>query len=322
VSDDLPLKPTPVVPDRKSRNGGVAAEDCHFSSQGTICRGWLFTPPGSPPYACVVLAHGFGADPVGPLGAIARRFAAAGIAAFAFDYRHFGRSDGAPRQLLSIRKYLADWSAAVAYVRSREDVDRARVGLWGSSLSGGLVLSVAARDPELAGAVSQVPFCDGRSLALAAGLRHHLKTLPAVLRDYANAAFGRAPYMIDGLGPPDAPAAVYTWFPATYELVRERAPAWRNQIAARALIDMYRFRPTLEARRIACPLLVVLSYTDHVAPPAPGIRVAHQLPYAELAMFQAQHFELYAGDAFERALKTEVQFMVHHLHPLARIAPA
>jgi dienelactone hydrolase len=319
VSDDVPLQPTPVVADLH-RQTSRAAEDCRFSSHGVNCRGWLYAPAGPPPHACVVLAHGFGADQHGPLGVVGRRFAAAGIAAFAFDYRHFGRSDGEPRQLLAVENYLADWAAAVAYVRTRPDIDAARVGLWGSSLSGGLVLSIAGRDPDIAAAVSQVPFCDGRSLALAAGVRHHLKTLPAVLRDYVNAALGRRPHLIDALGPPDTPAAVDTRFPATYDRVLERAPAWRNRIAARGLIDMYRFRPALEASTITCPLLVVLSYVDHVAPPAPGIRVAHQLPYAELAMFQAQHFDLYAGDASERALRTEVQFMVHHLLPSRRPA--
>ena len=46
------------------------------------CRGWFFEPAGGPPRGCVILAHGFGASPDGPLGQTARRFAAAGIAGF------------------------------------------------------------------------------------------------------------------------------------------------------------------------------------------------------------------------------------------------
>ena len=71
-----------------------------------------------------------------------RRLAAAGTAAFGFDYRHFGASDGQPREQLDIDRQLDDWHAAIAYVRDRGGVDPDLVGLWGSSLSGGQVLCV------------------------------------------------------------------------------------------------------------------------------------------------------------------------------------
>ena len=48
------------------------------------------------------------------LDTFAERFAAAGYSCLVFDYRHFGDSDGAPRQLLSIRRQLDDWAAAIA----------------------------------------------------------------------------------------------------------------------------------------------------------------------------------------------------------------
>jgi hypothetical protein len=55
------------------------------------------------------------------LWAYPERFAAARIAALAFDYRHFGDSDGEPRQLLDIGRQLEDWRAALVFVRSLED---------------------------------------------------------------------------------------------------------------------------------------------------------------------------------------------------------
>jgi fermentation-respiration switch protein FrsA (DUF1100 family) len=71
------------------------------------------------------------------LDAFAERFARAGLAALVFDYRHFGDSQGEPRQLLDIGRQLADWRAAIGYARTVDGIDPARIALWGSSFSGG-----------------------------------------------------------------------------------------------------------------------------------------------------------------------------------------
>ena len=85
--------------------------DVSFMSGKDTCAAWLYLPEGvaSP---VVILGHGLGATREMRLDAFAERFAQAGIAALAFTYRHFGDSGGQPRQLLSIRRQLADWDAA------------------------------------------------------------------------------------------------------------------------------------------------------------------------------------------------------------------
>src|SRR5580693_4276067 len=79
---------------------------------------------------CVVLAHGFSGTVDSGLLAYVERFAAAGLDALAFDYRHFGASDGEPRQLLSIRRQHEDYAAAIALARSLPGVDPDRVVVW------------------------------------------------------------------------------------------------------------------------------------------------------------------------------------------------
>ena len=117
----------------------------------------------------VILGHGLGATREMRLDAFAERFAQAGIAALAFTYRHFGDSGGQPRQLLSIKRQLADWDAAIAWVKDRRDVDGTRIAVWGSSFGGGHSITVASRHPELKAAVAQCPFTDGLASALALG---------------------------------------------------------------------------------------------------------------------------------------------------------
>ena len=48
---------------------------------------------------------------------------------------------------------LRDMKAAVAYLRSRPDVDGARIGVVGWCMGGGLALDLAVAEPTLAGAV-------------------------------------------------------------------------------------------------------------------------------------------------------------------------
>src|ERR1035441_8186503 len=107
------------------------------------------------------MAHGWTGVREQRLDAYAERFAAAGLAALVFDYRHFGASGGEPRQLLDIGRQLADWRAAIAYVRGLEGIDPERIALWGSSFSGGHVIELAARDHRIAAVVAQMPFVDG-----------------------------------------------------------------------------------------------------------------------------------------------------------------
>ncbi|MGH8458186.1 MAG: alpha/beta hydrolase, partial [Nevskiales bacterium] len=143
-------------------------EDVEFQSQDVICRAWLYrsqTPVASPA-PCIIMAHGLGGTRDAGLQPYAEKFVAAGYVVLLFDYRHFGASDGEPRQLLSIGRQLDDWAAAIHFARGLSGVDPAKIALWGSSFSGGHVLVAAARDGKVAAVSSQGPMMDGLAAAL------------------------------------------------------------------------------------------------------------------------------------------------------------
>src|SRR3954453_14950271 len=138
------------------------SEDLTFPSGEDTCAAWLYRPYGAAgAVPCVVMAHGFTATRGDRLPPYPDRFAAAGLAVLLFDYRHFGDSTGMPRQLLDIGRQQADYHAAVAFARTVEGIDAQRIGLFGTSFSGGHVDAVAAQDPSIAAVVSQCPFADG-----------------------------------------------------------------------------------------------------------------------------------------------------------------
>jgi len=135
--------------------------DADFVSKGLKCAAWLYLPEGAARPPVVVMAHGFAAERSFGLPAFAERFAEKGLAVLLFDYRNFGDSEGEPRNLVSPKRHLEDWRAAIAHARSLEAVDGTRLGLWGTSFSGGHVLVSAARDKGVRAVVAQVPFVDG-----------------------------------------------------------------------------------------------------------------------------------------------------------------
>src|ERR1700752_1451183 len=78
---------------------------------------WVYLPARPGPHPVVVMAHGIGGIKAAGLAPFAERFAGGGFAAIVFDYRHWGRSSGQPRQLLSLRRQLEDYRPGLAWTR-------------------------------------------------------------------------------------------------------------------------------------------------------------------------------------------------------------
>jgi uncharacterized protein len=107
-------------------------------------------------YPALVMAHGTSGGRE-QLTHYIPRFTAAGMHLLLFDYRPFGASDGEPRRLLSVRRQLQDYTAALDCIRKVPGVDPGRVGVGGSSLSGGHVVDVAVTDGRVAAVIAQAP---------------------------------------------------------------------------------------------------------------------------------------------------------------------
>jgi dienelactone hydrolase len=173
-------------------------------SDGTRIAATVYEPAAAArPLPTIILSHGWGGTAAG-LDSQAQAFAAAGYLAIAFDYRGWGESDArvilgaaapdAPpgnrftAEVLEVREVVdpleqsADISNVIHWAMGEPAVDRRRIGLWGTSFSGGLVVHVAARDPRVRALVSQVGYF-GQSVADTPG---------ATLADAYAASTGRA----------------------------------------------------------------------------------------------------------------------------------
>ncbi|WHU46230.1 alpha/beta fold hydrolase [Gordonia sp. L191] len=285
--------------------------DVEFDSHGVICRAWFYRPDdpaGDPPV--IVMAHGLGAVRRMRLDAFAERFTAAGYACLVFDYRHFGDSDGTPRGLLSIRRQLADWTAALAYARTLSGVDTARIVLWGTSFGGGHVLVAGARHSEVAAVVAQCPFTSGPASTLALDRRGALKVTMRGLADLASAALRRPPVRVGLAGSgheaalmsaPDAQPGYLGLIPPDLEFT--------NSVAARIGLAIPLYVPARSVSRLRVPTLICACDADSVAPVGPTIAAAQGNPMVTLRRYPDGHFDIYVGGAFERVVADQIEFL-------------
>ncbi|MDR3659514.1 MAG: alpha/beta fold hydrolase [Mycobacterium sp.] len=300
-------------------------KDFYFISHGTRCAAWHLTA-GSDALAgrdgrpCVVMAHGFGGTRDSGLLAFAEPFAAAGMDVLVFDYRGFGDSEGEPRQDISVNKQRQDYHAAIAAARDMPGVDRDRIALWGTSYSGGHVIAVAAQDKRVAAVVSMCPATDGFAALMQAARESGTGLVARVvahgLLDAAGARLGRRPHYLPLVAQPGGTAAITT--PGAEEAYTAMAgPTWRNEFAARTVLEMAFNRPTVHASALECPLLVQVGTSDLVAPADAARRTAKKAGYlAHLCEYPADHFDFYDGPCHEQALADELTFLTRVLDPV------
>ena len=289
----------------------MGREEVRFAAGPDECAAWLYRPEtDATPAPCVVMASGLSCVRDQGLDAFAERFAAAGLAVLALDYRHFGDSGGTPRALVSAGRQREDWRAAIGFARSLDGVEPGSVVLWGFSLGGGHVQALALAGPGIAAAICVAPVVDGtRSLLYVGGPAHLARLGLAGARDGLRALRGAEPYRIPAAGPPGSLAALSS--PGSvpgFESVTSPGSRWRNELCARvALAPPYRL--TRRARHISCPILYCVVEDDDVNPPALGRRAARSAPRGELRLYPGGHFAPFLGETCERMAADQVEFL-------------
>jgi len=181
--------PDPAAQPQQTAPGFKAPENIEFRTAKIISEGvrihaemYSLKSLTGKPLPTIIQAHGWGGT------AAAFRWdslalANAGYLVITFDYRGWGQSDGriilaAPpekkegrrftAQVEELREYvdpmeqLTDWFTVINWAMGEPAVDKQRIGLRGSSYSGGHVFYVAAREPRVKAIVSQVGAFDSR----------------------------------------------------------------------------------------------------------------------------------------------------------------
>jgi fermentation-respiration switch protein FrsA (DUF1100 family) len=297
----------------------MSRRDIEFDAEGVALRGWFYSGEGADgPAPTVVMAHGFSAVKEMYLDRFAEVFAAAGLNALVFDNRNFGDSGGEPRQEIDPWAQVRDYRHAITYASTLPDVAADRIGIWGSSYSGGHVLVVGAIDRRVKAVVGQVPMVSGhdnfRALVrvdFIAGLREQFDA------DRLARFRGEPPAMVPVVdADPFAPSALptpesWTWFVETHKL---RAPAWRNEVTLRSIEMFGEYEPITYLPYISpTPLLLLPANEDALTPTDLAIAAfekAHEPK--KLVILPGRHFDAY-GAGFDHSSGAARDWFVEHL---------
>ncbi len=293
--------------------------DIEFKTEdGTILRGWHYRPDtGQGPFPTIVMAHGYSAVKEMYLDKFAEVFAASGMAAIVFDNRNFGASDGEPRQEIDPHQQVSDYRDAITYAQTLPDTNPDRIGVWGSSYSGGHVLVVGAIDRRVKCVVSQVPLISGYRCArrlIRADIIGPVNDMFA--DDRAKRYAGEAPAMMpvvseDPAGPAALPTAdSWTWFTETQKL---RAPSWKNEVTLRSVEMFLGYEPGAHIAHISpTPLLMVVALGDHLTVSDQTLEAYEKaLHPKKLVAMNGGHFDAYIAGFEESSSEARDWFLAH-----------
>jgi dienelactone hydrolase len=170
------------------RRAAIVSEGCRLAAE-------LFAPKGDAdkPLPTIVMSHGWGGT-AQQLRADAVEFARAGYLIVTFDYRGWGASEGRVlltkpaargkpgepftaevkeiREVVDPLEQTTDLLNVLHWLQGEKQCDTKRIGLWGSSYSGGHVIYAAARDSRVKASVSQVPALDSRFVVQTEAMRN------------------------------------------------------------------------------------------------------------------------------------------------------
>lgn len=298
----------------------MVRRDVQFDAEGVTLRGWLYTPNrGNGPWPVVVMSHGFSAVKEMYLDRYAEVFADAGMAVLVYDNRNLGASDGEPRQEIDPWVQVRDYRNAITYAQTLEEVDSNRIGVWGTSYSGGHVLVVGAIDRRVKCVVSQVPLVSGHENFLRLVRADQVAALRAMFNhDRMNRYRGEVPSKIAVVSedPIHTPCALPTadsfeWFTTT---AKSRAPSWRNEVTLRSVEMFSEYEPGSYIQWISpTPLLMVVAAGDHLTPADLALAAYERaLEPKKLVLLPGGHFDAYVKD-FEVAAGAARDWFVEHL---------
>lgn len=235
-------------------------------------------------------------------------FAKAGFATLTFDYAGWGESEGEPRNVISMRSRLANIEDALAHLKAMPQVDGRRVFLWGTSLGGGHVIDIAARHPELTGAIAQVPMLDGLAAVLQAPLLRALHMTACVLADLV---YWDGPVYVPIISPPgtlgtiDSDGAHET----LTDFQRKSGQDYVNRISARSVLALAFYQPRRRLRDIRIPTLLIGGTRDRVTPFAASAVRRAGASFVQVRMIDANHFEAYVEPALSINIACQLEFL-------------
>jgi dipeptidyl aminopeptidase/acylaminoacyl peptidase len=287
-------------------------------SDGTRMAGDIYRPKNLQPadrLPAIVFVHGTGGVKKTPFSIrLATAFAQHGYIFLNFDYRGWGESESrllmleempepddkgevtvkarAVRWQMDFQDQTTDVRNAVAFIAGEPNVDRERIGIFGTSYGGSLVTWTAAYDPRVKAAAMQVPGLGG------------IRGLP-----YSRNAYGLMTLQARG-----------ETEPVPYE---HGAPGGKMAAYSHMRYNMAKdvaYDPFRAAQDVKIPMLIIDAGKEELMDikqnggRVAGILKANGTPVSYHVIPEIGHYGVYV-EKFDEALKMELDWFDEHLKP-------
>lgn len=320
LSPIMKVKELPMEYSGKVSNVPNCRSNVSFVVESDTIKGWLYLPESRPAnIPCVILSHGFSGTKDCELEKYALQFTKIGIAASTYDYRHYGESGGMPRHFLSVTKQHNDLRGAIGYARSRNEIDKNKVFLWGTSAGANFGLVLAKEDKDIAGVICQCGAYDNEEdtkvMMNRESIPFFLLLFLHTIRDKIRGKLGLSRHMLPAFGIPKSTCFFRT--EGIYEKAEElfkNSKQFRNEICAGFLMEPHCPDILKTAKDITCPVLVQVCEKDEAVSPKSHIRLIEILGNrGTLTSYPVGHFDINFGSAYENAIKDQIDFIRRNL---------
>lgn len=162
--------------------------------------------------------------------------------------------------------------------------------------------------------ISQCPFTDGFASTFALPPKVLVKIASLAAWDIVAGWRGKEPVLLPAYGEPGATALMTS--PDSVAGIEALIPPGDQTpsgITARFGADIVRYFPDRDARKLQCPALFAVCEDDSLAPPGPTLRHVRKAPKGKVRMQPGGHFDIYVGDAFERNVAQQLEFLALHV---------
>jgi fermentation-respiration switch protein FrsA (DUF1100 family) len=279
-------------------------KDIIFTSKGLHCSGWIYVPDGLPQdqkAPAIVLAHGFAGEKESILPNYAERFVHAGFVALVFDYRYFGDSEGEPRHQLFPLEEVEDVRNAITWISDQPEVDSQRIGLWGTSFGGGIVVYTATWDRRVKVVVAQVPAAISKETRANLNPEQWKRMGDFLLRDriqrYKTGAVNYLKVVSLEAEPCVFPGKeFYDEYMDLLVRYPKSNPTWLNGVTLESLEKVREFDPVGMIQYLAPTALLLIAAENDSAIPVDAVRETYKRagePKA-LSVLPIKHFEINA----------------------------
>lgn len=259
------------------------------------------------PSPLIVMAHGLGGDKSCALHFYIDFYIEQGYSVCCFDYRGFGDSTGKYKNLVDKNSQLLDWQTVIDYLKRTLNLTEKQLILWGYSLSGAHVLTLASKKNYQA-IIANFPHVDGVASVLKYPALYLIPAVSLAVADLALGLFGRTKNMkvvsknrFAVLSGKDSYEGYYSLIPPDQ--------CWDNKVPARIMATIGFYRPIAAAHNIQCPTLMLGAKNDSLIPIAQTRKTAQKSKHIQYIEENCGHFDLFHRQFMTTIQKQHLKFL-------------